>query len=179
MRPGRELKKRVDSDPKAPYFVCRFAIQFLRYYWYSPNAESKYIRKWRAHIDMDLRILIVDDSVSMRRIIATIVGSHSGWEICGEAESGLSGIEKFEELRPDLVLLDFGMPDINGIEAASRMSTANPTVPLILFTVWDLEGLERIAAKAGIWAVVLKSEAWKLIAQIETVFAQRSKQRIQ
>jgi len=71
------------------------------------------------------------------------------------------------------------MPDINGIEVASWMSSANPTVPLILFTVWDLEGLERIAAKAGIWAVVLKSEAWKLIAQIETVFAQRSKQRIQ
>lgn len=128
---------------------------------------------------MDLRILIVDDSVSMRRIIATIVGSRPGWEICGEAESGLSGIEKFQELNPDLVLLDFGMPDINGIEAASRMSRANPTVPLILFTVWDLEGLERTAAKAGICAVVQKSEAWKLIAQIETVFAQRSKQRIQ
>jgi two-component system chemotaxis response regulator CheB len=128
---------------------------------------------------MDLRILIVDDSVSMRRIIATIVSSHSGWTICGEAEGGLSGIEKFQELSPDLVLLDFGMPDINGIEAASRMSTANPTVPLILFTIWDLEGLERTTAKAGICAVVQKSEAWKLIAQIETVFAQRSKQRIQ
>jgi DNA-binding NarL/FixJ family response regulator len=128
---------------------------------------------------MDLRILIVDDSVSMRRIIATIVGSHSGWTICGEAESGISGIEKFQELNPDLVLLDFGMPDISGIEAASRMSRANPTVPLILFTVWDLEGLERTAAKAGICAIVPKSEAWKLITQIETVFAQRSKRRIQ
>jgi len=128
---------------------------------------------------MDLRILIVDDSVSMRRIIATIVCSHSGWTICGEAESGLSGIEKFQELNPDLVLLDFGMPDINGFEAASRMSMTNATVPLILFTVWDLEGLERTAAKAGICAIVPKSEAWMLIAQIETVFAQRLKQRIQ
>jgi DNA-binding NarL/FixJ family response regulator len=128
---------------------------------------------------MDLRILIVDDSLSMRRIIATIVGSHSGWAICGEAENGLSGIEKFHELSPDLVLLDFGLPDINGIEAASRMSTVNPMVPLILFTVWDLEGLERTAAKAGICAVVRKSEAWKLIARIETVFAQLSKQRVQ
>jgi len=128
---------------------------------------------------MDLRILIVDDSLSMRRIIATIVGSHSGWAICGEAENGLSGIEKFHELSPDLVLLDFGMPDINGIEAASRMSTADPTVPLILFTLWDLGGLERTTAKAGICAVVRKGEAWKLIAQIETVFAQRSKQKIQ
>ena len=91
----------------------------------------------------------------------------------------MSGIEMFQELNPDLVLLDFGMPDINGIEAASRMSIANPTVPLILFTVWDIEGFEREAAKAGICAVVRKSEAWKLIAQIETVFAQRPSQRIQ
>ena len=128
---------------------------------------------------MDLRILIVDDSLSMRRIIATILRSHSGWAICGEAENGLSGIEMFRELNPDLVLLDFGMPDINGIEAASRMSTANPTVPLILFTIWDIEGFEREAAKAGICAVVRKSEAWKLIAKIETVFAQKSKQTIQ
>ena len=128
---------------------------------------------------MDLRILIVDDSLSMRRIIATILLSHSGWAICGEAENGLSGIEMFRELNPDLVLLDFGMPDINGIEAASRMSTANPTVPLILFTIWDIEGFEREAAKAGICAVVRKSEAWKLIAKIETVFAQKSKQTIQ
>ena len=152
---------------------------FLGYYRYSLNREGKYIKVWRGRIAMDLRILIVDDSGSMRRIIATIVGSHSGWTICGEAECGLSGVEKFQELSPDLVLLDFGMPDMNGIEAASRMSTANPTVPLILFTVWDVEGLERIAAKAGICAVVRKSEAWKLIAQIETVFAQRSNQRIQ
>jgi DNA-binding NarL/FixJ family response regulator len=128
---------------------------------------------------MDLRILIVDDSLSMRRIIATILGSHSGWAICGEAEDGLSGIEMFQELAPDLVLLDFGMPDINGIEAASRMYTANPTVPLILFTVWDIEGFEQEAAKAGICAVVRKSEAWKLIAQIETVFARRPSHRIQ
>jgi DNA-binding NarL/FixJ family response regulator len=123
---------------------------------------------------MDLRILIVDDSLSMRRIIATILSSHSGWQICGEAEDGLSGIDMFQELNPD-----FGMPDINGIEAASRMSTANPTVPLILFTIWDVEGIEREAAKAGICAVVRKSEAWKLIAKIETVIAQKSKQTIQ
>jgi DNA-binding NarL/FixJ family response regulator len=128
---------------------------------------------------MNLRILIVDDSLSMRRIIATILTAHSGWQICGEAENGLSGIDMFQELNPDLVLLDFGMPDINGIEAASRMSRANPMIPLILFTIWDIEGFEREAVKAGICAVVRKSEAWKLIAQIESVFAQKSKPTIQ
>ena len=61
----------------------------------------------------------------------------------------MSGIEMFQELNPDLVLLDFGMPDMNGIEAASKMYTANPTVPLILFTVWDIDGFERAGRQGG------------------------------
>jgi two-component system chemotaxis response regulator CheY len=83
---------------------------------------------------MDLRILIVDDSEPTRRILATIVRSRH-WTVCGEAENGLSGVKKFQELKPDLVLLDLAMPDISGIEAARWMSASDPTVPLILFTV--------------------------------------------
>lgn len=128
---------------------------------------------------MDLRILIVDDSVTMRRITATIVGSRPGWTICGEAEDGLSGIQKFEELKPDLVLLDFGMPGINGIETASWMLTANPTVPIIMFTVWDMEGLARAAAKAGIYALVRKTEAWTLLARIESALAKKTNRAVQ
>jgi CheY-like chemotaxis protein len=63
------------------------------------------------------------------------------------------------------------MPDINGIEAAKRMSTLNPRVPLILFTVLDLEGLEKAATDAGICAVVSKAQAWNLIETIETAVA--------
>jgi DNA-binding NarL/FixJ family response regulator len=128
---------------------------------------------------MDLRILIVDDSDRMRRIIASILSLHSGWAICGEAENGISGIEKFQELQPDLVLLDFGMPDMSGIEAAARMSTSNPSIPLILFSVWDTDAFQKEAARAGICAVVRKSEAWTLIEKIESVFAQRPNPGIQ
>ncbi len=63
---------------------------------------------------MGLRILIVDDSDVTRRILSTIVRSRH-WTVCGEAENGWSGIKKFQELRPDVVLLDLAMPDINGI----------------------------------------------------------------
>jgi DNA-binding NarL/FixJ family response regulator len=128
---------------------------------------------------MNLRILIVDDSETMRTIIAAILSSHPGWTICGEAGDGLAGIQKFQQLNPDLVLLDFAMPGINGIETAEWMSTANPTPRLILFTVWDLEGLEPIAAKAGICAIVRKAESWTLITSIETAFSQRSGETIQ
>jgi DNA-binding NarL/FixJ family response regulator len=128
---------------------------------------------------MNLRILIVDDSMTMRRITATIVASRPGWTVCGEAEDGLSGIQKFEELKPDIVLLDFGMPGINGLETAAWMLTENPAVPIILFTVWDVEGLERAAAQAGIYALVRKTEAWTLISRIESALDPRSNTHIQ
>jgi two-component system, chemotaxis family, chemotaxis protein CheY len=116
---------------------------------------------------VDLRILIVDDSETTRRILRAIVRSRD-WTVCGEAETGRSGIKKFQELKPDLVLIDLAMPDINGIEAAKRMSVLNPRVPLILFTVLELEGLETAAREAGICAIVSKAQAWDLIKSIET-----------
>lgn len=116
---------------------------------------------------MDLRILIVDDSETTRRILRAIIRSRE-WTICGEAETGRAGIRQFQKLKPDLVLIDLAMPDINGIEAAKRMSVLNPKVPLILFTILDLDGLERVAHEAGISAIVSKAQAWDLIKSIET-----------
>jgi two-component system chemotaxis response regulator CheY len=119
---------------------------------------------------MELRILVVDDSKTTRRVLAAMVGSR--WTVCGEAENGWSGLRKFRELKPDLVLLDLAMPDIDGIEAARQMHAINPSVPLILFTLLDPWGLESAARKAGIIRVVSKSEGWKLMQTIEEVASQ-------
>jgi two-component system, chemotaxis family, chemotaxis protein CheY len=116
---------------------------------------------------MALRVLIVDDSETTRRILRSIIHSHY-WTVCGEAENGWSGVKKFQELKPDVVVLDLAMPDISGIEAAKWMSESDPTVPLILFTLLDIEGIESAARKAGIRAVVSKSEVWRLLTSIET-----------
>ena len=116
---------------------------------------------------IDLRILIVDDSATTRRILAAIVHSRH-WVVCGEAEDGWSGVRQFQELRPDLVLLDLSMPDIDGLEAARMMSGFDPTVPIILFTAVDADGLENAARNAGICAVVPKTQSWNLIKTIET-----------
>jgi two-component system, chemotaxis family, chemotaxis protein CheY len=129
---------------------------------------------------MALRILIVDDSETTRRILRAIVGSRE-WTVCGEAENGRLGIKQFQELKPDLVLIDLAMPDINGIATAKRMSSLNPKVPLILFTVLDLQGLEKAAREAGICAIVSKAQAWDLIKSIEMAVSnvQKSSQQIQ
>jgi two-component system chemotaxis response regulator CheY len=116
---------------------------------------------------LPLRVLIVDDSETTRRILRDIIHSHY-WFVCGEAESGWSGVRKFEELKPDVVILDLSMPDISGIEAAKWMTESDPTVPLILFTVLETEGIESAARQAGIRAIVPKSQVWKLLTSIET-----------
>jgi len=141
---------------------------------YSENSAKRppaaRLTRSRTVIQMDLRILIVDDSDAARRILGTIVRSRQ-WTVCGEAEGGWAGVKKFQELKPDLVLLDLAMPDINGIEAARWMSNMDPTVPIILFTVLDMEGLEQAAKNAGICAVVSKAQGWNLLKSIETAVA--------
>ena len=115
-----------------------------------------------------LRILIVDDSETTRRVVGAILRSRH-WTICGEAEDGQSGVKKFRQLKPDVVLLDLSMPDMTGIEAAQQMSSSDPTVPLILFTILEIEGIENAARRAGIRAIVPKSEAWDVILNIERI----------
>jgi len=113
-----------------------------------------------------LRILVVDDSEISRRITGTILRSRD-WTVCGEAENGKDGVEKFQELKPDIVLLDLSMPDMTGIEAAQQMSAADHTIPLILFTVREVGGIGVAAHQVGIQAIIPKSEAWSLIGSIE------------
>jgi DNA-binding NarL/FixJ family response regulator len=120
-----------------------------------------------------LRVLIVDDSETTRRILRTIINSHY-WFVCGEAESGWAGVQKFGELKPDVVILDLSMPDISGIEAAQWMTENDPTVPLILFTLLETDSIESHAKRAGIRAVVSKSQVWKLLTSIETAVRQNS-----
>src|SRR5882724_6883819 len=113
-----------------------------------------------------LRILVVDDSEISRRITGTILRSRH-WTVCGEAENGKDGVEKFQELKPDVVLLDLSMPDMTGIEAAQQMYAADDTIPLILFTVLEVGGIGVAAYRAGIKAIIPKSEARSLIGSIE------------
>jgi len=129
---------------------------------------------------MNLRILIVDDSETTRRILRAIVHSR-GWTICGEAENGREGINQFQNLKPDIAIIDLALPDINGLKAASRMSMLNPNVPLILFTVLDLDGLAAQAREAGIFSLVSKAQAWDLVNCIENAVGHfyQGKQSIQ
>ena len=114
-----------------------------------------------------LSVLVVDDSQIARRMLRAVLWSRQ-WIVC-EAEDGRAAVEKFKELRPDVVVLDLTMPDMNGVEAAKQISAVDPAIPLILFTVSEIKGLERPAEEAGISSVVAKKNAWSLIENIENL----------
>src|ERR1700747_457369 len=105
----------------------------------------------------ELRILIVDDSETARRVAGTILRTRN-WTICGEAENGRTS--------PDVLLLDLSMPDMISIEAAQQMTTANPSVPLILFTIVMTKEIGIAGREAGIRTIVPKSDTWSLEADI-------------
>lgn len=101
-------------------------------------------------------VLVVDDSPLMRRMVCDLLESESGFKIVGEAEDGREAIRKAKQLQPDLVILDLGMPVMNGLDAASALKRAIPDVRVILFTLYSDPDVERTARSVGVDAVISK-----------------------
>jgi DNA-binding NarL/FixJ family response regulator len=117
------------------------------------------------------KVLLVDDNAIMRNAVRPLFDSHPKFVVCGEAEHGREAIEKAPSLRPDLIVLDISMPEMNGLEAAPLLIKILPNVWLILFTTHDFPELYQLARSAGVHAVVQKSRAvTHLIAQAEALF---------
>jgi DNA-binding NarL/FixJ family response regulator len=107
---------------------------------------------------MTQSILIVDDSAPMRHSLRSCIEQNSDWEICGEAENGKVAVEKVQELHPDIVILDFQMPVMNGLEAARQISRVAPKTVMLMFTLYNCEQLLKDAQAAGIKDVLSKSD---------------------
>jgi DNA-binding NarL/FixJ family response regulator len=105
-----------------------------------------------------LRILIVDDSPAVRRALRSCIEEKQGWKVCGEADNGASAIEFFRKLRPDAVVIDFSMPVMNGLEAAREISRIDPTIPLLMCTMFRSEQLVTAVRRVGVKQVLSKSE---------------------
>ena len=118
---------------------------------------------------MRTRFLIVDDSELVRKSLRTVLQANPEWEIVGEAADGQTAVELFKDLQPNIVILDFQMPGINGIETASRMSQIAPAIPIVLFTQHASPDLERHAKEVGIRSVVSKTDAFPMVGMIEAL----------
>jgi two-component system chemotaxis response regulator CheY len=82
------------------------------------------------------QVLIADDNCVVRRMVREFFEERGDLQVCGEAANGVEVLEKAKELRPDLVLLDLVMPEMNGAEAATALKKLMPNMPIILFTMY-------------------------------------------
>lgn len=120
------------------------------------------------------KILIVDDSVVVRRSLQTLLREWAEWYVCGEAENGREGIDKAQQLSPDLVLMDLSMPVMNGFQAARELRRLMPHLPIVMFTTSKTAQLETEALAIGIRAVCFKSEgAETLVSSIRQLLEAR------
>jgi DNA-binding NarL/FixJ family response regulator len=103
-------------------------------------------------------ILLVDDSQLVRHALRGCLEANPEWVVCGEAADGRTAIQMTEELKPDLVVLDLSMPGMNGFQVARELKQAHPSLPLLLFTSFKTQQLEKEALAAGCNAVLSKSD---------------------
>jgi DNA-binding NarL/FixJ family response regulator len=108
------------------------------------------------------RILIADDSTPVRCWLRTLLGLNSDWQVCGEAVDGADAVEKAQQLAPDLILMDFSMPQMDGVEAAQAIAKAGSDIPILLVTLNLSSEIMELARNAGLRGAMSKSEISKL-----------------
>jgi len=122
-----------------------------------------------------LRILVADDHEIVRIGICSILGRHQQWCVCGTANNGWEAVERAKQLRPDLVVLDVAMPQLNGFGAARHIMREQPGARILLLTFEGSEQTIRAALEIGVSGFVLKSDiSGDLALAVEAIFSGRT-----
>lgn len=97
-----------------------------------------------------VRILVADDSQLMRRCLRTLLEQQDQWTVCGEASNGQEAIERAQQAAPDIIVLDFQLPKMNGLDVAREIRKMWPEIPILMVTLHMSPQLEDQAKKIGI-----------------------------
>jgi DNA-binding NarL/FixJ family response regulator len=117
-----------------------------------------------------IRILLVDDHELVREGLRTVLAARTDWEICGEAVTGREAVQKARELRPNVAVMDFSLPELNGLDATRQIRRDVPETEVLILTMHSSERLAHEALLAGARGFILKSDAKRhLISAIEAL----------
>jgi DNA-binding NarL/FixJ family response regulator len=127
------------------------------------------------NFEMPLRILVADDHDVMRIGIRELLGTREGWEVCAEARDGREAVAKTEELKPDIVILDVNMPELNGIEAARKIRKKFASTEVLIISFDYSDHLIREIVGAGARGFVVKADSERdLITAVEALSNHKS-----
>lgn len=119
---------------------------------------------------MAFRILVADDHEVVRRGLCGLLRAQPDWEVCGEATNGREAVEKVLELKPEVVILDVGMPTLNGLEATRQILKVSPRTKILILTLHDSDQVVQEVLNAGARGFLLKSDAARdLVAAVEAL----------
>lgn len=119
---------------------------------------------------MSFRILLADDHEVVRRGLCALLRAQPEWEVCGEASNGREAVDKALKLNPDAVILDVGMPSLNGLEATRQIVKAKPEIKILILTLHDSDQLVQEVLNAGARGFLLKSDAARdLVTAVEAL----------
>lgn len=117
-----------------------------------------------------IRILLADDHEIVRHGLRRLLETQAGWEICAEASSGAEAVERARKLKPDVCVLDYSMPELNGAEAARQILAGAPETEILILTMHDSEQLLREVLSLGVRGYVLKSDAMsEMVAAVRAI----------
>jgi two-component system, NarL family, nitrate/nitrite response regulator NarL len=121
-----------------------------------------------------VRILVADDNPVVRHYLRGLLEQQTTWRVCDEARTGGEALERVQNNRPDVILLDFQMPDLNGLDVARRIAQLFPEIPILMVTIHLSKQLAEEARKAGIRGVCLKSDVGSIVDAVDTILHERT-----
>jgi DNA-binding NarL/FixJ family response regulator len=117
------------------------------------------------------RILVADDHEVVRKGLVSLLQAQPEWQVIGEAGDGREAVDKALQLKPDVVILDIGMPSLNGLEATRQILKTNPHARVLILTLHDSDQVVREVLNAGARGFLLKSDAARDLVAAKTRFA--------
>jgi DNA-binding NarL/FixJ family response regulator len=121
-----------------------------------------------------VRILVVDDNAAVRRYLRGVLEQQDNWRVCDEARNGKEAVDRVLNIQPDVVLLDFQMPEMNGLDAARIISRLSPNTPILMVTLYLSKQLAEEARKAGVRGACAKTDVGSVVDAVEALLREET-----
>ena len=115
------------------------------------------------------RILLVDDNPAVRRYLRAILEQQASWKVCGEARTGAEALHQVLDSPPDLIVLDYQMPDLNGVDVARQISEMFPNIPILMVTLHLSRQLADAARQAGVRGACAKQDIGSVVEAVDVL----------